>query len=69
MGGDHLSQVIKRVFYVASLRSTVIHIMFGRFHSEGLTACRRVVTKGWYWSKARTRRAKVCSQCLAAAEK
>ena len=58
-----MSQGIRLFFYVWSGHS-VLHIMFGSTHSEGLTACGRVVSKGWKWFKRAGRSEHVCKQCL-----
>ena len=44
---------LRRFFYVASPRGASAHMMFGRSHSEGLTACGRVVSadRRWFWMK------------------
>ena len=62
-----MSQAIKRFFYVSSRNCTTAHIMFGKTHSEGLTACGRVVSKGWFWSNKRSKHEQVCKICERAA--
>ena len=42
---------MKRFFYVTSKRSKTLHKQYGSSHSEGLTACGRVISKGWFWFK------------------
>jgi hypothetical protein len=59
---------VRRFFYVASARSTTLHIQFGKTHTEGLTACGRVVSPGWSWWAAHRRPdLKRCTQCDRAA--
>jgi hypothetical protein len=57
----------RRFFYVSGPLCKVAHIMFGTTHSEGLTACGRIVSKGWGWSRKKSRHERVCKQCENAA--
>jgi hypothetical protein len=56
---------VRRFFYVTSTRGRSAHVMFGRSHSEGLTACGRVVSadRGWFWMHAGRGGYPVCTQC------
>jgi hypothetical protein len=58
---------IRRFFYVSGPHCTVAHIMFGKTHSTGLTACGRIVRKGWGWSQKKSMHERVCKQCENAA--
>lgn len=61
---------VRRFFYVASARSTTLHVQYGKTHSEGKTACGRIVTTQWSWWAHKGRvspRMKRCTQCEAAA--
>lgn len=64
-----MAKKVRRFFYVASPRGSTVHVMFGRSHSEGLTACRRVVSadRRWYWMKHGRGGMRRCTQCEAAA--
>lgn len=62
-----MSQAIRRFFYVVGPHSTVAHMMFGKTHSEGLTACGRAVARGWLWSTQGRLGKPRCKQCERAA--
>lgn len=53
---------LRRFFYVASPKGTTRHVMFGRTHTEGLTACGRYVASGWSWWRS-TNRSKALPRC------
>jgi hypothetical protein len=63
-----MSRAIRRFFYVHSAGRTLLHMMFGTTHTEGLTACGRVVSKGWKWITRIPASRVVCKQCLARAD-
>jgi hypothetical protein len=54
-------QVIKRFFYVTSIRCVKAHVMLGTTHSEGRTVCGKNVLKGWSWGVEPSK--PVCEQC------
>lgn len=53
----------RRFFYVASPRSVTLHIQYGKTHTEGLTACGRIVSAGWSWWQKRASKRRVCECC------
>jgi hypothetical protein len=54
---------MKRFFYVARPLGKVKHIMYGKSHSEGLTACGLYVSKGWLWWTASRSPLPRCKNC------
>lgn len=57
---------VRRFFYVASPRSARLHIQYGKTHTEGMTACGRVVSAGWSWWQKHTSKLPVCEACARA---
>jgi hypothetical protein len=56
-----MTQRSKRFFYVRAPFGRVMHIMYGRGHSEGPTKCGRQCSPGWRWmNRART---PICKRC------
>ena len=65
---------VRRFFYVASPRSTTLHMNFDKVHSEGVTACGRPVGQGLVLVDqplrlARGTEAALQPMCVRAAEK
>lgn len=53
-----------RFFFVRAPHGRVMHMMNGRYHSEGPTRCGRQAQPGWRWqNRAKT---PICKQCEAA---
>jgi predicted DNA-binding WGR domain protein len=40
---------MRRFFYVRAPKGRVLHIFFGKTHSEGTTKCGKFAAKGWGW--------------------
>jgi hypothetical protein len=53
----------RRFFYVAGPRGRLLHIQFGKTHTEGLTACGKAVSAGWSWWQKRAAKWPVCARC------
>jgi hypothetical protein len=52
---------VRRFFYVRAPKGRVLHIQYGKSHSEGPTKCGRQSEKGWLWmNRGRT---PVCKRC------
>lgn len=54
---------VRRFFFVLSQRSLKVHVQYGKVHTEGKTACGRVVSKGWLWFQNRRAADLICKQC------
>lgn len=58
---------VNRFFYVSSPRCETVHRMYSKTWVEGnQTACGRLVTPAWQWSKAPAKRQRTCEGCLKA---
>jgi hypothetical protein len=55
---------VRRFFYVRSPKGRVLHIQFGKSHSEGPVACGRNSEKDWSWMNRGN--IPVCKRCLEA---
>lgn len=54
---------MKRFFYVQAPGAAVVHIQYGRSHSEGPVKCGIQSHKGWAWMTPRT--LPICKRCAA----
>ena len=52
---------MKRFFYVRSPHGSVVHIQFGKTHSEGPVKCGRHSEKGWLWTQRAAH--PICKRC------
>ncbi len=52
---------VKRFFYVRAPAGRVVHIQFGKTHSEGVVKCGRYSAPGWIWTNRGTH--PICKRC------
>ncbi len=52
---------VRRFFYVRAPRGRVLHIQYGKSHSEGPVKCGLQSAKGWSWMNSGS--TPVCKQC------
>ena len=56
--------MIRRFFYVQAPTGKVLHLQYGKSHSEGPVACGRQSKKGWIWWRHIGQIATpICRQC------
>ncbi len=52
---------VRRFFYVRAPQGRVLHIQYGRYHSEGPVKCGLQSKPGWSWmNRGRT---PICKRC------
>jgi hypothetical protein len=55
---------VRRFFYVRAPRGKVLHIQYGKHHSEGPVKCGRQSAPGWHWmNRGRIQICTICKQC------